>query len=202
MSFLPGTHDRPRSTSRSDRETDSRPNSARLRPDHPSSRMNRRHSDDPYSSDESGSDASPKHRSRREREREREREKEKLREREKRERELEEERERRSRKDRTHLRPGMTRRTSSAADVERRTREWDVRDRYRDRDRERDHVRDHVKDTRDSRDPRGNLTGDERHRRSWRERERDRERERGGSPVVTGVSGRKYPTEAQQAAWA
>ncbi|KAK9425774.1 hypothetical protein SUNI508_03135 [Seiridium unicorne] len=192
MSFLPGSHDRQRSTSRSDRDNDSRPNSARLRPDHPSSRHNRRYSDEADSSDASDSDVSRKHRNHREREREREREK--VREREQRERELEEERERRSRKDRAHLRPGLDRRTSSAADIERKRREWDVRDRYRDRDREREHGR-------DPRDPRANLTGDERQRRSWRERERERERERGDSPVVTGVSGRKYPTDNLKPAW-
>lgn len=184
MSFLPGSHERQRSTSRSDRETDSRPTSARMRPEHPSSRLSRRFSDEADSADESGSDVSPKHHTHRERERERE----KTRERELREREIEEERERRSRKDRAHLRPDLNRRTSSAADVDRRTREWDVRDRYRER--ERDHGR-------DPRDPRANLTGDERQRRSWRERERERdhERGRGGSPVVMGVGGRRYPAE-------
>jgi hypothetical protein len=190
-SLFPGSHDRPRSTSRSDRDSDSRPNSARIRPDAPTSRSNHRWSED-TPSEESDSEASPKHRSRRDPARMAEL----LREREQRERELrEDERENRSRKDRAHLRPGITRRTSSAADIERFPREWDTRERYRNRDRGRER--------RDSRDPRMNLTGDESERRSWREKERRRERgrDRAASPVV-GVSGRKYPAESLNPEWA
>ncbi|KAI0126941.1 hypothetical protein BJ170DRAFT_424474 [Xylariales sp. AK1849] len=182
-SFLPGSGDRTRSNSRSDRENDSRPNSARTRPEHPSSRLGRGRSHETYSSEDSDSDASPKHRSRRDREREKARE-----------RELEEARERRSRKEKAYLRPDINRRTSSAADIERRPRDWDARDRYREHDRNRDHR------GRDHRDPRRNLTSDERERRSWRDRDRDRER--GGSPVVVGVGGRKYPTESLKPTWA
>ncbi|KAF3023509.1 hypothetical protein E8E14_007197 [Neopestalotiopsis sp. 37M] len=189
MSFLPGSgsHDRQRSpSSRSDRDSDSRPNSARLRHEHGSVRLNQRYSDEAFSPMDSDSDVSPRHRYHRDREAERERERE--REREKaRLREIEDERERRSRKDHAHLRPGISRRTSSAADVERRSREWDVRDRLRDRDRGRDH----------GRDPREPRTSTETHRRSWRERD---DRERGTSPVV-GVSGRKYPAENPKAGW-
>ncbi|KAI1841394.1 hypothetical protein JX265_007459 [Neoarthrinium moseri] len=196
-SFLPGSLNRPRSTSRSDRENDSRPNSARLRAEHPSSRLGHRRSVEDHSSEESDGERSPRYRSRhdldRDRDRDREREREKIRERQQRERELEDERERRSRKDRAHLRPGVNRRTSSAAEIERRPREWDVRDRYRDRDRDRG---------REVRDPRRNLASEDRERRHWRDDERDRDRRRGGSPVVVGVGGRKYPTDGVKPAWA
>lgn len=193
-SLFPGSHDRTHSASRSDREADSRPTSSRVRPDVPGSRLSRRWSEESWSSDGSDSDVSPKHRVRRDPERMAQL----LREREQRERELqqEEERERRSRKERTHLRPGIGRRTSSAADIERLPREWDARDRYRDRDRGRER--------RDSRDPRMNLTGDESERPGFRERERrrERDRDRAGSPVVTGVGGRKYPTDSLKPDWA
>ncbi|KAI4593529.1 hypothetical protein KJ359_009215 [Pestalotiopsis sp. 9143b] len=194
MSFLPGSgsYDRQRSpSSRSDRDSDSRPNSARLRHEHGSTRLSQRYSDEAFSPADSDSDISPRQRYHRDREHEREREREREREKEKiRLREVEDERERRSRKDHAHLRPGINRRTSSAADVERRSREWDVRDR-----RERDRLRDHARDLREPRDvPR---TSGERHRRSWREQDREHERERATSPVV-GVSGRKYPPSAYE----
>ncbi|KAK8103788.1 uncharacterized protein PG998_010821 [Apiospora kogelbergensis] len=187
-SFLPGSSDRPHSSSRGDRE--------KARPEHHSSRPSRSYSDESYASD-SGSDMSPKqhiprdhdrHRLRerdRERERDLERTIERHLEREHREREIEEERERRGRKDKGYMRrPVLDRRTSSAADVDRRSKEygWEPRgrdSRLRDRERGRDRAREE--------ELRRSSHSDD------RERKRYRERERGSSPLVTGVGGRKYP---------
>lgn len=81
-------------------------------------------------------------------------------------------------------RPDPTRRTSSHADVDRIDREkhsrmYDMAGDRRDRDRDRDR---YVDDNSSS------------SRRRREERERERERERGASPVIKGVSGRRYPT--------
>lgn len=118
----------------------------------------------------------------RDREREREREFEREREQRSRERErdrireLEEEIERKARKDKSYLRPSVSRRTSSHADIDRR------REVLRD-------VRDRRRDTRDlDKEVRRNLTADE-----LDERERRRYQSRGSSPPVTGVTGRRYP---------
>ncbi|ORY57158.1 uncharacterized protein BCR38DRAFT_449786 [Pseudomassariella vexata] len=181
-SLLPGS-ERPRSTSRSDREAASASHGSRIRPE-PSSRRPRGWSDESLTPEHSDSDVSPKRQSRHDRERERFRDRERDRERE---RELEEEREWRSRKDKAYLhRPTVTRRTSSAADVERRLGR-DPRDRERELDRERDWDRDRDR----KRDSRRVLTGDERERRRYR----------GASPPVVGVGGRKYPTESLKPAW-
>ncbi|KAI0434955.1 hypothetical protein F5Y09DRAFT_156643 [Xylaria sp. FL1042] len=105
----------------------------------------------------------------RERERERERERDRARE--------WEEIERKSRKEKAYLRPTINRRTSSHADVDRRRPDalWDARDRRREsRDLERE--------------VRRNLTSDEMDR-----RERRRYQDSVPSPVMTGVSGRRYP---------
>ncbi|KAK6860245.1 hypothetical protein PG995_003881 [Apiospora arundinis] len=189
-SFLPGSSDRPHSSSRGDRE--------KSRPEHHSSRLSRSYSDDSYASD-SGSDLSPKQRIPRDRDRHRLRERDRERERdldrtierqlerEQREREIEEERERRSRKDKAYMRrPVIDRRTSSAADIDRRSNEygWEPRDRdsrLRDRERGRDRGREE--------ELRRSSHSDDRERKRYRERER----ERGSSPLVTGVGGRKYP---------
>ncbi|KAK7983744.1 hypothetical protein PG989_011146 [Apiospora arundinis] len=189
-SFLPGSSDRPHSSSRGDRE--------KSRPEHHSSRLSRSYSDDSYASD-SGSDLSPKQRIPRDRDRHRLRERDRERERdldrtierqlerEQREREIEEERERRSRKDKAYMRrPVIDRRTSSAADIDRRSNEygWEPRDRdsrLRDRERGRDRGREE--------ELRRSSHSDDRERKRYRERER----EGGSSPLVTGVGGRKYP---------
>ncbi|KAH8682309.1 hypothetical protein BX600DRAFT_505913 [Xylariales sp. PMI_506] len=181
-SILPESLSRTRSTSHSDREHEGRP-SARLRPEPHASRLSHRWSDDSYASEESDSDVSPKHRSRHDRERDRLRAEREQRERA---REIEDERERQSRKDRAYLRPAMNRRTSSAAEVERRPRDWDSRDRYRGRDYD------------SIRDDRHVFTSDESGRRERRDRQR--EQDRGTSPV-TGVGGRKYPTDNPKQAW-
>ena len=170
--MFPGSSERP-SSSRSERD--------RLRASHVSPRRHKVYSEESYASD-TDTDASPKHRSRRLREKdltreqvreiERGREREREREREIK-REIEEDRDRKARKERAYLhRPIYDRRTSSAADIERRPRDhgWDHRDRPRDL----------------GRDPGRSVTSDERDRRRYRERDR------GVSPVI-GVSGRKYP---------
>ncbi|KAK7984866.1 hypothetical protein PG996_005898 [Apiospora saccharicola] len=184
-SFLPGSSERPHSSSRE-----------KARPERHSSRLSRSYSDDSYASD-SGSDVPPKMHNRRDRDRDRLRERDRERERdlertierqlerEHRERELEEERERRSRKDKSYMRrPVLDRRTSSAADIDRRSKEygWEPRERdsrLRDRERGRDRAREE--------DLRRSSHSDD------RDRKRYRDGERGSSPIVVGVGGRKYP---------
>ncbi|KAK8064770.1 hypothetical protein PG994_007408 [Apiospora phragmitis] len=184
-SFLPGSSDRPHSSSRD-----------KPRPERHSSRLSRSYSDESYASD-SGSDASPKQPTRRDRDRDRLRERDRERERdlertierqlerEHRERELEEERERRSRKDKAYMRrPVLDRRTSSAADIDRRSKEygWEPRERdSRVRDRERGRDRGREEELR-----RSSHSDD-------RDRKRYRDQDRGSSPIVVGVGGRKYP---------
>ncbi|KAK7962212.1 uncharacterized protein PG986_003037 [Apiospora aurea] len=186
-SFLPGSSDRPHSSSRD-----------KPRPERHGSRLSRSYSDDSYASD-SGSDVSPKQPKWRDRDRDRLRERDRERERdlertierhlerEHRERELEEERERRSRKDKGYMRrPVLDRRTSSAADVDRRSNEygWEPRERdsrLRDRERGRDRGREA--------ELRRSSHSDDRDRKRWR----DQDRSRGSSPLVVGVGGRKYP---------
>ncbi|KAK8122480.1 hypothetical protein PG984_011150 [Apiospora sp. TS-2023a] len=161
-----------------------------------SQQLSRSYSDDSYASD-SGSDVPPKMHNRRDRDRDRLRERDRERERdlertierqlerEHRERELEEERERRSRKDKAYMRrPVLDRRTSSAADIDRRSKEygWEPRERdsrLRDRERGRDRAREE--------DLRRSSHSDD------RDRKRYRDGERGSSPIVVGVGGRKYP---------
>ncbi|KAK3341224.1 hypothetical protein B0T25DRAFT_334943 [Lasiosphaeria hispida] len=111
------------------------------------------------------------------------------------------------------MRPDVgQRRTSSHADIDRRRdrergREWDVRERERLRDErwrreENDRERSFIGRDRD-REPGSRDRTRTRNRDKDRDRERERERERGSrerdrsgrlpSPVVTGVTGRKYP---------
>ncbi|KAI2605540.1 hypothetical protein GGR54DRAFT_445403 [Hypoxylon sp. NC1633] len=178
-SFLSGSAERQRSSSREKHHVSNVPPTVHFRREiPPPSRLSRSVSGESYApSDESDPDAPPTYPSRRDRERERVRERiEKERQRE-REREREEELERRSH-DRAYLRPVSNRRASSHADIERRTRDytWDRRDRDRDSDYDRDGRRVVTADERETRD-------------------RRRYKDRGPSPGVTGVGGRRYPGE-------
>ncbi|RYP54797.1 hypothetical protein DL768_000525 [Monosporascus sp. mg162] len=180
-SFLSGSHDRHRSSSREQTSGGSsiRPRYTRETP--PSRRGRHGLSDGSYPSDESDSEVSPRRRSPRDRERERARRRQVDREMErerKRERELAEEREirSRSREDRVYLRPTADRRPSSHADAERIPRDfaWE-----RDRDRGRDW----------DRAGRRVTTSSERE-----QRDRMRRKSYGTSPIK-GVTGRRYPAE-------
>ncbi|KAI0907170.1 hypothetical protein F4823DRAFT_603864 [Ustulina deusta] len=184
---LLSSSNRQRSTSRE--PGPARHSSVRYRKELPRTRLSRSLSGESYTSDGSLSDITAKYSPRdggrehdrarermMERERERGRELERERERE-REKIREWEMERKSRKEKAYLRPTISRRTSSHADVDRRRQDvfWDARDRRREGgDLERE--------------VRRNLTSDELDR-----RERRRYPDRGPSPTVTGVGGRRYP---------
>ncbi|RYP59123.1 hypothetical protein DL771_010993 [Monosporascus sp. 5C6A] len=180
-SFLSGSHDRHRSSSREHTSGGAsiRPRYTRETP--PLRRGRHGLSDGSYPSDESDSEVSPKRRTHHDRERERARRRQVDREMErerKRERELAEEREirSRSREERVYLHPTADRRPSSHADAERIPRDfaWE-----RDRDRGRDW----------DRAGRRVTTSSERE-----QRERRRRQGYGTSPMK-GVNGRRYPAE-------
>ncbi|KAJ1327915.1 zinc finger CCCH domain-containing protein 13 [Microdochium nivale] len=209
-SFLPGSADRFRSSSR-----DKHPAPV-IVPPHPrsgkpspTSRRGRSASDDSSSTDSQASsvlrrrraaerERSKDHKDRdrerdRQRDRDRERDRERERERERkrdgeRPRERHDEREYRTQKDSFHLRPNMDRRPSSHNDIDRRTPRdagWDPRDRGRNADREYPSRR--------------ILTSDER---AQQERDRRRYKDRvspsrddSPPPITTGVHGRRYPQE-------
>ncbi|KAI1101057.1 hypothetical protein F4804DRAFT_348006 [Jackrogersella minutella] len=182
-SFLSGSSDRHRSNSREKRHPPPVPQSVHFRREN-SSRLSRSASGESYPSDESDTEVLPRYHARRDRERDRERERERIIreqviEKERlRGRSREEEIERRSRQERSYLRPTPPRRSSSHADIERRTRDygWDRKDRDRSSDLDRDGRRVVTADERESRD-------------------RRRYKDRGPSPAVTGVGGRRYPGE-------
>ncbi|KAI1355475.1 hypothetical protein F5Y01DRAFT_178125 [Xylaria sp. FL0043] len=156
----------------------------------PRTRLSRSLSGDSYTSDGSLPEISSKYSSRdreqdrareriidRERERARSRELERERERERDKAREWEAIERKSRQEKAYLRPTADRRTSSHADIDRRRADalWEARDRRREsRDLERE--------------VRRNLTSDEMDR-----RDRRRYQDNVPSPVMTGVSGRRYP---------
>ncbi|OTB02999.1 hypothetical protein M426DRAFT_24227 [Hypoxylon sp. CI-4A] len=180
-SFLSGSSDRHRSSSRETRHTPNVPRNVHFRrqaASRPSRSVSGRSvsGGDSYPSDESDPEIVSRYASRRDREREIIRER--LIEKERRERE-QEELERRSRQERAYLRPGAPRRASSHTDIDRRTRDytWDRRDRDRSTDIDREGRRVVKSDDRES-------------------RERRRYKDRGPSPAMTGVSGRRYPGEA------
>ncbi|KAI0377674.1 hypothetical protein F5Y04DRAFT_174951 [Hypomontagnella monticulosa] len=174
-SFLSGSSDRHRSSSRETRHLPNVVPGVHFRREG-SSHLSRSVSGDSYPSDESDAGVLPPRYSRRDRDRDRLRdrvmEKEHLRERER-----EEELERSRRQERTYLRPAP-RRASSHTDADRRSRDyaWERRERGRDADYDRDGRRVVTADERESRD---------------RRRYKDRDQ----SPIVTGVSGRRYPSE-------
>ncbi|RYC57843.1 hypothetical protein CHU98_g8379 [Xylaria longipes] len=182
-SFLMSSSNRQRSTSRE--PAPGLHSSVRYRKEIPRTRLSRSLSGESITSDGSLPEIVPKYsrdrehnRARdrtieRERERDRERERERAREKAREWEEID----RKSRKEKAYLRPTISRRTSSHADVDRRREDaaWDARDRRREsRDLERE--------------VRRNLTSDELDR-----RERRRYQDRGPSPTMTGVSGRRYP---------
>ncbi|KAI0531791.1 hypothetical protein GGR58DRAFT_215538 [Xylaria digitata] len=186
-SLLMSSSNRQQSTSREPGPTPH--SSVRYRKELPRVRLSRSLSGESYTSDGSLPEIAPKYsshdnreqnRARKriiEHERERDRELERERERERDRAREWEEMERKSRKEKAYLRPAMTRRTSSHADVDRRRQDalWDARDRRREsRDLERE--------------VRRNLTSDELDR-----RERRRYQDRDPIPSMTGVSGRRYP---------
>ncbi|KAI1383881.1 uncharacterized protein F4822DRAFT_440127 [Hypoxylon trugodes] len=175
-SFIGGSSDRQRSSSREKRHVSNVPPNVHFRREKPS-RLSRSASGESYPSDDDSSPEVVPIYSRRERERERVRDRAIEKERE-REREREEEIDRLSRQDRAYLRPTVPRRASSHTDADRRTREytWERRDRDRSTDIDREGRRVMTADERESRD-------------------RRRYKERGQSPILTGVSGRRYPGE-------
>lgn len=214
-SFLPGSSDRFRSTSRDRRATPGIvPSRSRSGKASPTSRRSRSVSED-SASGKSESNPVPQQRKaaerdkprdyrdrehERERDRERDRERERARDRERlrdreRKREMErarerhDEREPRNHKDNSYLRPDMERRTSSHADIDRRAPRdngWDPRGRGRRGDR--DHS------------SRRSPTSDERaqHERERRQHNDRPSPSRGSSPAVTtGVHGRRYPLESR-----
>lgn len=180
-SMLSGSSDRHRSTSREKHHAPTSAPGVRFRRETGPSRLSRSVSAESNISDESDVEVIPRYPSRRDRERDRERIHERVIERERqraREREREEELERSRRKEKAYLRPAPPRRSSSHADIDRRTRDysWDRRDRDRDTDYDRDGRRAATADERESRD-------------------RRRYKDRGRSPILTGVGGRRYPGE-------
>lgn len=178
-SLLSGSSDRHRSSSREKRHISNVAPGVHFRRENPPpSRLSRSVSGESYPpSDESEGELVHRYSSRSARERERIRERAVERDR-LREREREEELERSRRREKAYLRPTAQRRSSSHAEVEGRTRDysWDRRDRGRGADYERD--------------ARRVLTSDERE-----SRDRRRYKDRGRSPILTGVSGRRYPGE-------
>ncbi|KAI0169360.1 hypothetical protein GGR52DRAFT_518220 [Hypoxylon sp. FL1284] len=181
-SLLSGSADRHRSNSREKHHVPNVPHSVHFRRENPPSHLSRSVSGESYPpSDESDPELIPRYHSRRDRERERDRVRERAIERERqreREREREDEIERSRRKERSYLRPAPQRRSSSHADAEGRHRDysWDRRDRGRGSDYDRGGRRVMTSDERESRD-------------------RRRYKDRGRSPILTGVSGRRYPGE-------
>ncbi|KAI2604382.1 uncharacterized protein GGS25DRAFT_458797 [Hypoxylon fragiforme] len=175
-SFLSGSNDRHRSTSREKRNAANLAPSVRFRRENIHPRLSRSGSGESHFSDDSDTELFPKYPSRSHHERERLRERVIEKERQK-ERDREDELDRRSRQER-YLRTTTHRRASSHTDIDRRGRDyvWDHRSRDRDTDYDRD--------------TRRVVTADERE-----PRDRRRYKDRGPSPVFTGVGGRRYPGE-------
>ncbi|KAI2630218.1 hypothetical protein GGS26DRAFT_102856 [Hypomontagnella submonticulosa] len=176
-SFLSGSSDRHRSSSRETRHPPNVVPSVRFRREGSSHLSRSASGGDSYPSDESDAGVlPPRYPSRRDRDRDRLRdrvmEKEHLRERER-----DEEFERSRRQERAYIRP-VPRRASSHTDADRRSRDYTWERRERDRDIDYD------------RDGRRVMTADERE-----SRDRRRYTDRGQNPSVTGVGGRRYPGE-------